>query len=677
MKKVLSLFILLSFSSFTWSESPPLSLLDLTKIRQVVSLAMSPDGEHIAFTLTRPRDVYSNGDGESWRELYLISRRGNITPFITGPNAIGQIQWSKDSEKIWMLAKRAGDKYVGVYVISLQGGESRKVVTHNHDVVGFSVDEEQKKLVFWGAENALSKQHTLHKKGFDAEVYNESSKTNKLWLVELNKQGAPLKLLYEQSHVLAVQFQPQGNLIAIQHAPTALLDDITMRKSLGLMNLDGKLTRQFDHQGKMGKFKWSPDGQHLALIGTNDPNDPAEGRLLLAQINKSSLVNLIPDLKGHVEDIDWLSESKVGFILHTGLQTLLASKRLKPSSNFKKLETKIHKITKFSASQGGKQVALVSSSAKHANEVFWHNERGTKRVTDSNPWLAKRTLGRQKAVSFFARDGMKIEGMLVSPAEKSDSPRPLIIFVHGGPETHVSDGWLNRYSHPAHVAAGKGYISYFPNYRGSTGRGVKFSKAGQKDYAGAEFNDILDAKFHLVKMGLADPERVGITGASYGGYASAWAATVFSEHFAASVATMAIGNQISKFGTTDIPTEMRQLHSLLWPWQDWQWMLERSPIFHADKLNTPLLLMHGEQDSRVHPSQSIELYRYAKLQGKAPVRLVLYPEEGHGFRHATSKLDYSMRLMRWMDTYLLQKQTSLPPYALPHDDLPMDEEFVD
>lgn len=669
MKRLVSLAIMILFCNFVWAEKAPLTLHDLTKVRKVISVAMSPDGENIAFTLTKPRNVLEDGDGESWRELYVVDKRGTIRPFITGTNAIGQIKWSANSERLWFLAKRPSDTYVGIYVMAINGGESRRVVSHENDIFGFSIDDKQQKIVFWGADNSELSQQELIKKGFDAQIFEESTPFNKLWMVDFSRDNSSINLVYDKSHVIRANLQPQGELVAIQSSPLPLQDHKTMRKTLALYDLNGAMVRQFQHQGKMGKFRWSPDGEHIAVIGTNDPHDPAEGRLLIGDIKTNNLVNLLPDLKGHVEDIDWMSDSKIGFVVHQGLETYLASKRLNNASSAKKLANKLNTITRMSASKGGKQIALVVSAPDHSKEVYWHNERASRRITDSNLWLKERQLGRQREVSFFARDGMKIEGVLVSPAVKSDKPRPLIIFVHGGPESHVSNGWLNRYSHPAHVAAGKGYVSYFPNYRGSTGRGVKFTKAGQQDYAGAEFNDILDAKLHLVKMGLADPDKTGISGASYGGYASAWAATVFSEHFAASVATMAIGNQISKFGTTDIPTEMYQLHSLQWPWENWQWMLERSPVFHTAKLTTPLLLMHGEQDSRVHPSQSIELYRYAKLRGKAPVRLVLYPQEGHGFRRAAARYDYSLRLMRWMDTFLSDKGSEIPPYALPESSL--------
>ena len=113
-----------------------------------------------------------------------------------------------------------------------------------------------------------------------------------------------------------------------------------------------------------------------------------------------------------------------------------------------------------------------------------------------------------------------------------------------------------------------------------------------------------------------------------------------------------ISNQVSKFGTGDIPQEMFLVHSRAWPWDDWQAMLEVSPIFHAGQSQTPTLILHGEEDTRVDPGQSYELYNALNIRTDVPVRLVLYPGEGHGNRNAAARYDYNIRLMRWMDHYL-------------------------
>jgi dipeptidyl aminopeptidase/acylaminoacyl peptidase len=228
---------------------------------------------------------------------------------------------------------------------------------------------------------------------------------------------------------------------------------------------------------------------------------------------------------------------------------------------------------------------------------------------------------------------------------------------------------VTSYANPGQVAAARGFAVFYPNYRGSTARGIAFSKLGQADAAGKEFDDLVDAVDHLVAAGVVDKDKVGITGGSYGGYASAWGATYYSDRFAASVMFVGLSDLVSKTGTTDIPQEMYLVHHLQHPWDSWDYFRERSPITHVQKARTPLLILHGKDDPRVHPSQSMELYRQIKVLGKTPVRLVFYPGEGHGNRRACSRLDYNIRMLQWMEHYLKGAGGSPPPhdvdYGLP------------
>src|SRR6185436_3976197 len=185
-------------------------------------------------------------------------------------------------------------------------------------------------------------------------------------------------------------------------------------------------------------------------------------------------------------------------------------------------------------------------------------------------------------VNWKARDGLELEGILIRPLdEKQGNKYPLIVVVHGGPEAHNRNGWLTNYSNPGQMAAARGYAVFYPNYRGSTGRGVAFSKMGQGDPAGKEFDDIIDGIDHLISTGLVDKDKVGVTGGSYGGYATAWLSTKYTDRFAAGVMFVGISDLISKLGTTDIANEEFLVHSRSRLADQWQLFLERSPIFHA------------------------------------------------------------------------------------------------
>jgi len=170
-----------------------------------------------------------------------------------------------------------------------------------------------------------------------------------------------------------------------------------------------------------------------------------------------------------------------------------------------------------------------------------------------------------------------------------------------------------------------------------------------------EDDDIVDGVDYLIDKGIADPERIGVIGGSYGGYATGWMATYYSDRFAAGVMNFGISNNISKWGTSDIPEELYLVHARerLWEDNNWQKYLERSPIYHVGNAQTPLLITHGKADTRVHPSQSLELFRHMKVRKpEVPLRLVRYPGAGHGYRRATAQYDYTLRMFRWFDTYL-------------------------
>ena len=201
---------------------------------------------------------------------------------------------------------------------------------------------------------------------------------------------------------------------------------------------------------------------------------------------------------------------------------------------------------------------------------------------------------------------------------------------------------------------------------------MEFTYSIQSDLSGKEFDDIVDGVDYLIEKGIIDRDKIGVTGGSYGGFASAWMSTYYSDRFAAAVMFVGISNNLSKWGTSDIPNELYYVHSRERLWEsDEMWMnyLKRSPIYYVDRADTPILIMHGENDTRVHPAQSLELYRHIKVRKpEVPVRLVFYPGEGHGNRRASSQLDYAFRMMQWFDTYL---KTGNRKAAMPSWDVPM------
>jgi len=507
----------------------------------------------------------------------------------------------------------------------------------------------------------------LREKGFSQKIYEEDWRPVQLWISDLDRDcecAKPQRLDIEGS-VQNVRWSPTGERLALALAPRQLTDDTLMFARIRIVSPDGEELGRIDNPGKLGALAWSRDGEYLAFITAADIHDPQQGRLAVAGKSGGTWRDLLPELPGHVIDIGWNQDNHVVFISHEGVEARVGEVGI--DGHERTLLASGGPIwTGLSIAQSG-HLALTGSTPDTPSEVFHavNDNPAPVRLTHSNPWLSDIALARQEIVRWQARDGLALEGLLVHPLERRGNARvPLMVVVHGGPESHYSNAWLSAYSQPAQVAAAQGYAVFFPNYRSSTGRGVAFSKLGFGRPGMEEFDDVVDGVDHLIDMGLADRNKVGITGGSYGGYASAWGATYYSERFAASVMFVGISDQASLVTTGDIPQEQYLVHMGTWPWENPELFRQTSPVTHAHKSHTPTLILHGEADPRVPPMQSYMLYRYLKLAGQAPVRLVLYPGEGHGNRRAASRYDYSLRLMRWFDHYLKGPGGEPPPYEL-------------
>jgi len=642
----------------------------VARLKVVTSARISPSGEYIAYTLGVPRKPFLEENGPAWSELHVADRDGNSRPFITGEVNVSGIDWTPDGKGISFLAKRGGDQHRSLYVIPIDGGEARRILSHETDISEYRFHPDGKRVAFLAVEKGSGDKKKLQEKGFNAEVFEETWKPVRVWIAapggEAAKPGKPRALDLPGS-ASELHWSPEGKRLAVALAPTPLVDDRYMKRRVRVVQAEtGEITGRIDDPGKLGQVAWSPDGKRLALIAGEDAHDPSEGRLMVAPAAGGAPVNLIPDYRGEVRSFRWKDSETILFLGDQGVWTVLGEVR-RDGTGRREVVPSGMVLSDLSYSPGSRTAALLLESPRHPGEVaiLGPDDSRPACITSSNPWLEKMELAKQEPVTYRARDGLELEGILIRPLqEKSGQRYPLILTVHGGPEAHYRNGWLTSYGRPGQVAAARGFAVFYPNYRGSTGRGVAFSKMGQNDYGGKEYDDCVDAVDHLIAEGLVDRERVGVTGGSWGGYATAWCATRYSERFAAAVMFVGISNLISKYGTTDIPNEWYLVHSRKWLWDDWQDFLKRSPIYHVQKARTPILILHGKDDTRVHPSQSLELYRNLKILGKAPVRLVFYPGEGHGNRKSASRLDYNLRMLRWFEHYLKGSGGAPPPQEL-------------
>ncbi len=637
------------------ANARPMTPEDVAKLESVGTIAVSPDGSRVAYTTSRSPDVTAGEDnGTANDTLSIAYGPGNSRMFLPEDIDPGGVAFSPDGRMVSFLWSK-DDEDRAVWGIPVDGGSQRKLAMVADSAVRSYDWSPDGTMIYMIAGAEKDKQRdTQSKAGFNAIVYEEEAQLNRLFAARVGMEpDEKPRMIAVPGYVSAFDIAPDGRTAIIDTAPTPNVDDSYVLKRVNIMDLaTGRITAVVETPGKIEDVEISPDGLQLSLIAGIDMNDPAATTLHLVDIGTGAFRALNSGAAEAAVDAEFLPDGRIAAVIHKGAESFL---RMYDANGSQLAEYAANGLSISRVEAGGTRIVVRANSAAHPNELFEMGGDGTlTRWTSHNPWLADIDMGTQRVVTYQARDGQQIEGILIEPV--GGVPRggaPMIMNVHGGPEAHESNGWLTAYSKPGQVAAGQGYAVFLPNYRGSTGYGVDFAKQHQNDYAGKEFDDIVDAKRYFVAQGIADADRVGITGGSYGGYASAWGATAQSAEYAASVMFVGISNQISKFGTTDIPVEMFNVHSRKWPWENWQGMLDVSPIYHVDKAETPILIMHGADDTRVAPSQSYELYRNIKVRKpETPVRLVLYPGEGHGNRRAAAQYDYNLRMMNWFDTYL-------------------------
>jgi dipeptidyl aminopeptidase/acylaminoacyl peptidase len=637
------------------AQARPMTPEDVAKIESLGTMAVSPDGARVAFTTARLPDVTEGEkDGTTKQELkvaYAPNAARAYLPDDISPRGVG---FSPDGRTVSFVWAKEKDDKRAVWGVPIDGGTYSKLAEikdANINSYRWSADGSMLYLLAGAAEDKQRK--TQSKAGFNARVYEEEFKPNRMFAAkvgsEVDKEPREIAL---PGFVSAFDIAPDNSFAIVDTAPTPLVDDSYTKKRVNIIDLStGNVRAEVKTPGKIGDVEISPDGSQLSLIAGVDMNDPAATTMHLVDTATGTYRALNAGAPEAAVDAEWLDDGRLATIVHVGAQSVLRMYNA-DGSIASEIDPGDLILTRIDAARD--KIAVAANSPKHPSELFVLDGTNFTRWTSHNPWLSEISFGKQRTVTYTARDGQSVEGVLIEPV--GGAPRggaPTIMNVHGGPEAHDSNGWQTAYSKPGQVAAGQGYAVFLPNYRGSTAYGTAFSKQHQNNYADREFNDIVDGKRALVAAGITDPDRTGITGGSYGGYASAWGATALSAEYAASVMFVGISNQISKFGTGDIPYEMYNVHSLKWPWDDWQAMLEVSPVYHVDKAETPILILHGDSDTRVDPGQSFELYRSLKIRKpETPVRFVLYPGEGHGNRRAGSRYDYNLRMMEWFDTYL-------------------------
>ncbi|HVO76817.1 MAG TPA: prolyl oligopeptidase family serine peptidase, partial [Candidatus Bathyarchaeia archaeon] len=542
----------------------PFTPEDVLKFKRAAEVAISPNGEWIACTVSVPRAA-SDEAGNPFSELWLVPAKGGAAkPFITGKVSVSGVSFSPDGSRIAFLMARGDNAKTQVWTIPISGGEAAQVTNAGSSVSSFRWHPAGDRIAYVATPPQPKREKELDKKGFGFIFYEENLKDRNLYVLKVGKDGGvgDAEQITKDCSVWSFEWSPDGRSIAAAISPKNLVDQQYMFEKIYHIDVAKKERRQLtDNPGKLGGFEWSPDGKSIVYNAAAELKDHSASQVFVIGVSGGTPKNLTePKFRGTVTWVGWKDKDTVVYRASEGVYPTLSTV---PAAGGKR--TVIVDARKDGIIFGApeytrdfKSFVFAASAPNVPGDVyFWRGgAQALTRLTTLNPWIAERSLGNQKVVRYPARDGLEIESILIYPVDYKPGERyPLVVIVHGGPESNYSNGWVTSYGEPAQALAGKGYAVLLPNYRASTGYGLDFAYAGYNDPAGKEFNDVADGIDYLVSAGIADKDRVGLGGGSYGGYAAAWFATYYTAKVKAVCMFVGISDLTSKRLTTDIPYE--------------------------------------------------------------------------------------------------------------------------
>jgi dipeptidyl aminopeptidase/acylaminoacyl peptidase len=493
----------------------------------------------------------------------------------------------------------------------------------------------------------------------DQVVVEEEPKQVRLWVID-PETGSRRCLTTGNRSVNDYCWAPDGDELVIVTIPLPTPNAMFNTSRVARVPLAGGL------ETEIATFPIAPsrpvvrevDGRRVvAMLGNDHRADPSES-IWLVPWEGGGKRNVISELRGVVYDIvaDPKDTASVLAVIVEGTHGRLyavsiETGRRQPLSPGA-LRERGTIDAGISVSADGERIAF-TWSASDTPERVWEITRdgSTRQVTPGCVDLEER-LSTGEIVRWRSFDGVEIEGVLIRPRDvPHDQPLPLFVQVHGGPAWQWEDRLNMSWHDWGQMLASRGWAVLMPNPRGSTGYGSAFEKLLQDDVGGGESKDLVAGAQAMVERGIADPDRLAIGGWSWGGYLTARTITQ-TRMFKAAVMGAGVANLTSDHGAGDIPNYNPLIHPGH-PYDErmWEFYAVGSPIREAMKVTTPTLILHGDSDDRVHPTQGQEYFRALQHAG-VPVRFVRYPREGHSIREREHQIDLMGRIVDWLEHWV-------------------------
>ena len=671
---------------------PCLTAQDLYKIATVSDPRFSPDGKWLAFVrieIDRENNAYKSA-------LWLApGAGGRPRQFTSGDKRDSTPRWSPDGHWLAFVSNRGGEKTKPqIYLIPTDGGEARRLTKMQNGTGEPAWSPDGKRIAFTSRVNAeemaaedepeqdpppdpdevkrraeekekKEKERTdprvISRFAYRAETSYFDDRTKHLYVVDVDTEtgqvkGKPQRLTRDERNYSDPRWIPDGSalLATVDRQPGA--DDLFYYSDVVRVPLDSGEPEILTGLDTADHNPWpSPDGRWIAynsLPVAEFTTANAEIKLIPAAGGEPRL--LTADLDAHPIEFCWTPDGQSLCFLVAERGRIDLRRVSADGGPVETLLTADREMLAYDLSGDGQQVGFVASTDRAPWDLYIANLDGSeeRRLTEVNgEWLANKTLSPVKDLWFESVGGMPIQAWIIKPPDFDPKRRyPLVLSIHGGPHVmwsrHEPTMW-----HEWQVLAGSGYVVFACNPRGSDGYGRDFRAALINHWGEADLPDLLAGMEQAIAQGYVDPERLVVTGGSYGGFMTAWVIG-HDDRFKAAVAQRGVYDLISFYSTSDIPllTEWERFGV---PWEDPQLLWKYSPVAYAENIRTPLLLIHSEHDFRA-PIPAAEGLFVALRRLKREVEMVRYPRDGHELSRSGEpkhRIDRLERIVGWFDRY--------------------------
>jgi dipeptidyl aminopeptidase/acylaminoacyl peptidase len=623
-----------------------ITIEDALAVRAPSEPKFSPDGKWIVYS----QSSWNKGKNRRQSHLYLVPAEGGESIKLTnGEKGESAHQWSPAGSSIAFLADRDSDGSKGnqVWIIRPTGGEAEKITSEENAIIAFTWSPDGKQIAFVtkDAPRDKTERDKRNKDKFDAIVVESEYQYAHLWTIDVSDKKKK-RITDGQFSVRTPMWSPDGKWIAYAASESGAsespyanisLDNLT---DIYIVSPEDRTPRRLtENPGLDSSPRWSPDSKQIAFLSRTDAKSwAAKVDVHVVSLDGGAPRNLTGAFAESATELGW-SSSDIVFASADGVNVQLYRTSAAGSA-----PTPVTQGTKSHAQfdLNGKRLVYVVTGRRAAADIFTGEGR---RLTNANPQLEEITIAESEVIHWKGPDNLDIEGVLTKPVDYEPGKRyPMIVQIHGGPYSRFDGGYNPR----VQVFAAKGYAVLQPNPRGSVGYGNQFTLANVGDWGGKDFADIMAGVDAAIAKGIADPEKLAVMGGSYGGFMTFWTITQ-TNRFKAAIGHAGISDWYSFHGQSDIPGLM-EFGMKGYPWTSDAYR-KFSPMTYADRVKTPILITHGEQDRRVPIAQSEEYYRALKARG-VDVQFVRYPREGHGITEPNHQIDLTQRQMDWFDQRL-------------------------